>query len=80
MGTVQREVLVLGETHWDLLLILTLRKEFQPFTATAKSNGLFKKGSETSTDIQSNCSAAHLRFISEEAMIQVHQQSCSSAQ
>lgn len=78
MGTVNREVLVLGEMHWDLLLIQMLWKEFQPFTATGKSNGLFKN-SETTTDIQSKCSATHLRFIAEETMIQVHQQSCSSA-
>lgn len=76
MGMVNHEVLVLGEMHWDLLLILTLGKEFQP----GKSNGLFKKHNETSTDIQSKGSAAHLRLTSEETVIQVHQQSCSSAQ
>lgn len=39
-------------------------------TAKAKSNGLFKKDSGTSTGIQSKCPAAHLRFTSEEAMKQ----------
>lgn len=69
MGAIQPEVLVLAEMRWDLLLILMLWKEFQPFTTTAKSNGLFKKDSENSTDIQSKYSAAHSRFISEEIEI-----------
>lgn len=43
-----------------------LREEFQLFTATARPNGLFRKDTETSTEIQKKPSAAHLRFSSEE--------------
>lgn len=75
MDMVQHEVPVQGGMHWDLLLILILWEEFQQFTATARSNGLFRKDSETSTDIQRKPSAAHLRFISEETTLQMHQHS-----
>lgn len=49
-------------------------------SSTATQQNLMVSSVKTSSDIQSRCSAAHLRFISEEAVIQVHQESCSSAQ